>query len=121
MKSLVVEDNVVIRLDYVTLLEELGHQCFEAGSVAEATYLCKTHSFDLVLLDYQVQDGVSLPVVDCINISGAPTVIILITGTGAFPNGESSALAPRIDYVMRKPVVRDDLKALVDFAVRKIA
>ncbi len=115
MKCLIVEDNLVVRLDYIDFMQDLGYACFEADSVQDACYLLKTHDFDVVLLDLEVRDGLTFPIVDFIEMRSAAPVVILITGTGAFPYGETVTLSPRIDYLLRKPVNLDDLSALVSY------
>lgn len=115
MKCLIVEDNILIQNDYIQFMRDMGYACEAAETVARACYLLKTHDFDIILLDFQVSDGNTLPIAEFIDVTGRPAVVILITGTGAFPNGESTAISPRIDYVFRKPVNLSDLSALVDY------
>jgi len=118
MKCLILEDNALIRLDYTTALSRVGFACHTCATIAEAGYLLRTHIYDVMLMDLYVEDGLCLPLVDLVDALGRPTVIVLITGTGAFPNGEVAALSPRIDYVLRKPIVLEDLLALVEYATR---
>lgn len=115
MKCLIVEDNVVLRLDYVLALEQRGYECVETDSVEDALYLLKTHVFSVILLDLQVSDGIALPVADYVQVMGLETAVVLVTGTGAFPYGETTRLSPRIDYVLRKPLQLSDLAAVVDY------
>ncbi|MFK7876845.1 MAG: response regulator [Paracoccaceae bacterium] len=117
MKCLIVEDEVLIRMELVLSLQDLGHSCLEADSVADASYLMKTHDFDVILLDLHVKDGQTLPLVDYLAVMGTKAIVVLITGSGAFPNGESVTLSPRIDFVLRKPVNLPDLVALLEYSV----
>jgi len=50
-KILVVEDEVLIRMDLVETLEDLGHEITEAGSGEEAVKLAERSRFDILLTD----------------------------------------------------------------------
>ena len=115
MKCLIVEDNVLLRMDYRSMLEAQGYTCVETDSVQDALYLMKVHVFNVILLDLQVLDGQTLPLADYADVMGIDAAIILVTGTGAFPNGETVQISPRIDHVLRKPVNMADLAAIVDY------
>lgn len=115
MKCLVVEDDPIIRLDYVEAMTEVGYECYDTDTVAKARNLLRTHKFDVALLDLSVTDGLTLSLADHFDITGQTTTVILITGTGAFPHAEHTTLAPRIDYVLNKPVNVPDLQALVEY------
>ena len=116
MKCLIVEDDPVARLDFAAAMERLHYTCFQTDTIANAQYLLKTHQFEIVLLDLQVTDGWTLPLADYLEVLNDNATVILITGTGAFPKGEYTQLAPRIDYMMHKPVNMEDLIALVDYS-----
>lgn len=116
MKCLIVEDNVTIRMEYCHAMKSLGFTCIEVDSLKDAAYFLKTHDFNVILMDLQVRDGLSLPLADYLQVVGSTAVIIMITGTGAFPRGESAQMSPRVDYVLRKPVNLEDLSALVEYS-----
>ncbi|THH39038.1 response regulator [Aliishimia ponticola] len=116
MKCLIVEDMVSDQLDFETAMIDIGFTCWCTRSAADGAYLLLTHDFDLILLDLQVQDGDTLQLADYIQVMGARSTIILLTGSGAFPHGEAATLSPRIDYVMRKPVNIVDLQSLASYA-----
>lgn len=117
-ECLIVEDDATISMEYSHVMETMGFTCLEVDTLADANYYLKTHDFRVILLDLQLRDGTSLPIADYLHVMGSTATIILITGTGAFPRGESVRLSPRIDYVLRKPVNLDDLAALVDYSTR---
>ena len=121
MKCLIVEDNELLRVDLRLQMHGLGYDCVEAASTSDALYYMKTHSFDLLLLDLLVKDGSSLSLVDYLQVTGSTATIIMITGSGAFPHGEHTRMAPRIDYVLRKPVNPRDLTALVEYTAHHAA
>ena len=114
MKCLIVEDDALVRLDLVQALTDMGYSCEETNSVEGAEYLLKTQDFDLAILDLNVADGNTLAVTDYLFIRDSKTAIILITGTGAYPHGETAQLAPNVDFFLRKPVHLPDLKAIIE-------
>lgn len=117
MKCLIVEDDEAQRLEYMRIVHDLGFSCHDTDRIAQALYLLKSNRFDVILLDWHVQDGMTVQLVDFIEFRGDAVVIILITGGGEFPNGEISSIWPRIDYVVRKPVNLSDLSALLSYAI----
>lgn len=118
-KALVVEDNATQRFSFAGVLHDLGYTCVETGEVAVAANMLRTQDFDVVLLDLKVKDGTTLSLADYLGVTDRSATVILITGTGAFPNGEATAISPRIDYVLRKPVNLSDLSALLVYARRE--
>ena len=115
MECLIVEDVPEQRLQYEEAIGKLGYVCHCVASVSEATYLLRTHDFDVILLDLYVEDGSTLQLADYLFITGSDATVILITGSGAYPRGEASVVSPRIDYVMHKPINLADLCALVAY------
>ncbi len=119
MKCLIVEGNPTTRRRYLEAMQNAGYECLEVSSVAKAAYLLKTHEFHLILLDLKVSDGFTLPLTDYLEIKNSNATVILVNGSAAFPNAEHTVLAPRIDYVVSKPVNIADLQALAEYC-RKI-
>jgi len=97
----------------------MGLSGLEVSTVNEALYYLKTHCFRVILLDLQLPGETSLAIADYVEMMGLDATIILITGTGIFPRGENLEVAPRIDYVLRKPVRSRDLAALIDHALNR--
>lgn len=118
MKCLIVEDDAVARLTFVEAMVSMGYACFDTDSVSGAEYFLKTHEFEVVLLDLCVTNGMTLSLTDYLDVVDTKATVILITGTGAFPHAEHTRIAPRIDYVLHKPVNIDDLTALVDYTAK---
>ncbi len=116
MKCLIVEDDALVRLDYVQAMSELKLECFEADSVETASYLLKIHDFDVVLLDMKLRGGDCIPIVDYLSVVNTHAVVVLITGSGSFPRGENFVVSPRIDYVLHKPVNLSDLCSVVEYS-----
>ncbi len=98
------------------MLDEMGHLVVPSSSIASAMHLLATQKFDLVLLDYHLPDGTSLRLSDQVACFCPNSRTILLTGSDVFPHGEHARFAPGVDWVLRKPVAMDDLRALVDYA-----
>ncbi|TCS62307.1 response regulator receiver domain-containing protein [Primorskyibacter sedentarius] len=116
MKILIVEDDLVLCDVFSTFLRDAGHDVLEAHDINSAIDRLRGRGFDLVILDYYLPDGVSLPVAEYSCVVCPDARIILLTGSGVFPNGEAAILAPCIDWTLRKPVPLEDLRALVEYA-----
>lgn len=118
MKCLVVEDDEALGLTLRNSLEGQGHTVHSVTSVAEGFKALRRARFDLLLLDYRLPDGDSLPLSDYAAATCPNLRIILLTGSGIFPRGEVKQIAPGIDWVLRKPVPLGDLAAIVDYAAQ---
>jgi len=118
MKCLIVEDDVPLRTFLKTCLEDLGHAVTARGDRASSMHAARTAKYDLLLCDYHLPDGEALPVIEYFAATHPNSRIILLTGSGIFPRGEVSILAPAIDWTLRKPVEMRDLVAIVDYAAR---
>lgn len=118
MRCLVVEDDDALAMALTDCVESLGHMPFRARTVVEAFELLRTEKMQLLLLDYCLPDGNSLPLSDYAAATCPNVRTILLTGSSVFPRGESGQMAPGIDWVLRKPVPLQDVAALVDYASR---
>jgi len=116
MNCLIVEDDACLAYALSCCLEDCGNECQVSGSVQEALACLKTRKFDLLVLDYALPDGSVLPVSEYAALFCPDVRIILLTGHAVFAHGEHATMAPGIDWVMRKPVPFDDLRALVEYA-----
>ncbi|WP_341235474.1 HWE histidine kinase domain-containing protein [uncultured Sulfitobacter sp.] len=105
-ECLVLEDNMVIALDAADMLSDLGaRHVSTASSVATALPLIEKRDIYFALLDVNLGDETSLPVIEkCLEL-GIPTV--LATGYGA-----NSAVVERFPDVpvLNKPYNSDSLK-----------
>jgi CheY-like chemotaxis protein len=74
-RVLVVEDEVMIRMLLEGMLTELGHTVAgEAGGVDEALALAKQGSFDIAILDVNLNGKPITPVVEVLIARGVPFV-----------------------------------------------
>lgn len=120
MRCLVVEDDDVLAMALTDCVESMGHVPFRARTVSEGFDLLRTEKVQLLLLDYRLPDGNSLPLSKYAAATCPDICTILLTGSAIFPRGETGQLAPGVDWILRKPVPLQDLAALVDHAARTL-
>ena len=79
-RVLVVEDEVMIRMLAVELLLDLGHECDEAGTAAEALGKLRTADFGLVFLDIGLPDKKGDDLIREIRALGAKMPLLVASG-----------------------------------------
>lgn len=115
---LVVEDDPLILQTIVKVLQEAGHQCVGADTVARALSLLTEIAFDLVFLDLLLPDGTGLDVVNAVAGADAQPELVMVTAhPGHELIDEIRRLVPKIT-VLQKPV---RLEALLELAERATA
>ncbi|SFA80166.1 Response regulator receiver domain-containing protein [Poseidonocella pacifica] len=118
MFCLIVESDPAISMAWEACLFDMGLEVAIAVSVTEALRVLRQRQVDLVLLNHTLGAETTEPVALYIQHYAPNARLILITGTGAFPRGEARRYMPGVDWVLRQPVVLNDLRALVEYAVR---
>jgi len=108
MKLLVVEDEPYIRQGIVELLREENFEIEEASSVSETLACLKQTNFDAILCDNFLPDGEGLDILNSLQQSGMP--IILMTSFGNRDLVSQAFAAGAYDYVA-KPIRFDELLA----------
>ena len=118
MRVLIVEDDDALRMVWQEALVLAGHEVDAKDSTSAAMSALMTGTYDLIVLDLLVGDGNSLSLSHYIGYSHPDMRVMVITGSGFFPNGEVSAIAPGVDWFLRKPLSLRDFLAMVDHAER---
>src|SRR6201991_54463 len=81
-----VEDEVMIRMMVADMLEELGFSvAAEAGEINEAMKLAQTATFDIAILDVNVNGKVISPVADLIKSRNLPFIFATGYGSSGLP------------------------------------
>lgn len=116
-RILVVDDEPDLRelLD-ITLLK-MGLDVDSAATVREARALLGQKTYALVLTDMRLPDGLGLELVREVASNHKSTPIAVITAYGSAENAVVALKAGAFDYVS-KPVVLDDLRAMVRSALK---
>ncbi|MFL6631774.1 MAG: sigma-54-dependent transcriptional regulator [Massilia sp.] len=116
-RILVVDDEPDLReLLEITLLK-MGLDVDSAATVREARALLDQKAFALVLTDMRLPDGLGLELVREVAANHKSTPIAVITAYGSAENAVVALKAGAFDYVS-KPVVLDDLRAMVRSALK---
>lgn len=116
-RILVVDDEPDLReLLEITLLK-MGLDVDSAATVREARALLGQKAYALVLTDMRLPDGLGLELVREVAANHKSTPIAVITAYGSAENAVVALKAGAFDYVS-KPVVLDDLRAMVRSALK---
>ncbi|WP_198115791.1 sigma-54-dependent transcriptional regulator [Massilia rhizosphaerae] len=116
-RILVVDDEPDLReLLEITLLK-MGLDVDSAATVREARALLGQKAYALVLTDMRLPDGLGLELVREVAANHKSTPVAVITAYGSAENAVVALKAGAFDYVS-KPVVLDDLRAMVRAALK---
>ena len=108
-----VEDEVMIRMMVADMLEELGFSvAAEAGEINEAMKLAQTATFDIAILDVNVNGKVISPVAELIKSRNLP--FIFATGYGSSGLPEEYRDRP----ALQKPFQLETLGKMIDTALQ---
>jgi class 3 adenylate cyclase len=113
---LVVDDEAAPRSTAALLLEKRGHRVQAADGVVAAVTLLAQQSFDIVVTDLRMPDGVGLEVLRAAKAHSPETHVILLT---AYPGWQSAKEAIRLgalDYI-EKGEEPAELFARIDIAL----
>lgn len=105
-RVLVVEDEVLVGMLLEEMLDELGYELAALSThVDEALALAHTVSFDVAVLDINLNGRQSFPVADVIRARGLP--FVFATGYGSRILDAAHKDAP----ILQKPFSLDELRA----------
>lgn len=118
VQILVVDDEPDLRTLYeLTLLRE-GYRVEAAGSVAEAWEYLQTRSFDAVITDMRLPDGLGMEILQRIQQSQRSERCVVMTAYGSAENAVEALKAGAFDY-LTKPVDLKQFRAVVASAVHE--
>jgi two-component system response regulator PilR (NtrC family) len=116
-RILVVDDEADLRELLDITLVRMGLEVDCAASLGQARALLAGADYALVLTDMRLPDGLGLELVREVSAAGKGTPIAVITAYGSADNAVVALKAGAFDYVS-KPVVLDDLRVMVQSALR---
>ena len=98
-RILVVEDDPVIAVDYHFQMKDAGAkaQGFKGTNASALLYL-DTHDVDAAIIDFQLSDGTSEAIIDCLKRRGIPYIVV---SACTFRIHDDEAGAP----ILAKPVM----------------
>lgn len=104
--ALVVEDHLGMQLLYQSVLTDWGFSVTVAGTLAQAKSLWRLRRPDVVLLDVALPDGTGSELLDDLEGTSVPVVIV-----SAYEGTPHATLAPgRIAARLAKPFNLEDLR-----------
>lgn len=116
-RVLVVDDEPDLRTLYeLTLLRE-GHRVQAAGSLAEAREQLERQTFDVIITDMRLPDGMGLELLREISSSRRPERSIMITAYGSAENAVEALKSGAFDY-LTKPVDLKQFRSVVASALQ---
>lgn len=118
-RVLVVDDEPDLRTLYELTLLRAGYQVETAATVTQALEQLQAQSFDVVITDMRLPDGLGLTVIQHIRAEKRKERCIVITAYGSAENAVESLKAGAFDY-LTKPVDLKQFRSVVSSAVRNI-
>jgi len=119
-RILVIEDDDDLRFGVTRSLRKDDHEVDEASTLAEARKALASHTYDVVLTDYNLgpDDGVAL--VKELRDDGFAGAVVVMTGFGSI---ELAVRAMKFgaDDFLEKPVKLDEVRALVGKLIERTA
>lgn len=106
---LVVEDNFSLRELYIHILKKAGHLVTGASTLADAREMMSAYTFDLVLLDMRLPDGLGTELIPFV-LSRNCQIIVL----SAEEQTRGMCQLLGVDFFLSKPVANSDLRSMVE-------
>lgn len=106
-KVLVLEDDVLINLDYSLQLEDLGYEVVSCHTIEDAVTAIENGDFHFAFVDHRVRDRTSEAVRELLQTEDVP--FFILTGSGKSEFGE-----PEREKILQKPVCGQMLSRCVD-------
>ncbi len=116
-RVLVIDDEPDLRTLYEFSLVREGYQVHCADTVAQGLKMLATETFDAVITDMRLPDGLGLDIVKFLNRERRPERCIVITAYGSAENAVEALKAGAFDY-LTKPVDLKQFRSVVAQAVR---
>ena len=97
-KILAVDDDALVLMGTVGLLEDLGHEVFEATSGEQALGVLRDHpDIDLVVTDHAMPNMTGVELARRIRDGGGQIPVVLATGYAEMPEGAECYIAARLE------------------------
>jgi len=98
------------------VIESMGMTVHAVPTIQKAMSALMTQDFDMAVLDLIIGEGSALSMADYIGYACPKMPVLMITGSNYFAFGEIMESAPCVDWILRKPVALDDLRAMIEHA-----
>lgn len=115
-RALLIEDESLVAIMIEDMLMDLGWEVMDtAARLEDALLAAKTESFDIAILDVNLDGEPSYPIADVLKARGIP--FIFATGYGEMGRDARYAGVP----TLQKPFLQADLETAVSKALRSAA
>src|SRR5438874_2656877 len=101
LRLFLVEDDPDVSLLIRKSLERAGHQVASCRTAADALIVLGHSTFDLVLLDYILQDTTGLELLQTLSQEGIAAPVLMVTAQGNEKVATSVLRAGALDYVVK--------------------
>jgi len=112
-RFLVVDDEKLVRYALSSLLEELGHEVFQAATAQQALELAKLHQFDLIFTDLAMPDVDGIATAQKVKALQPKVKIVLMSGYSPDKVLERMRGTDCIDAPMSKPFRIDEVQSVI--------
>jgi PAS domain S-box-containing protein len=105
---LAVDDDVLVLMNTVAMLEDLGHRVIEARSARRALDVLEREKVDLIVTDHAMPQMTGVELADIVRSKFPDLPVLLATGYADVPASKAGPLP-----VLAKPFMQSDLEAAV--------
>jgi two-component system response regulator AtoC len=112
-KILIVDDEVLIRNFLHETLSRKNYDIEIAPSVKPALQLIKSQTFDLVITDMKMPDGMGMDVLKAVKKQAPNTLVVIITAFGSIENAVEAMRNGAFNYLI-KPFSPDTIEAVIE-------
>jgi PAS domain S-box-containing protein len=112
-RFLVIDDEKLVRYALSSLLEELGHEVFQAATAQQAFELATLHQFDLIFTDLAMPDIDGIATAQRVKAIQPRVKIVLMSGYSPDKVLERMRGTDCIDAPMSKPFRIDEVQAVI--------
>jgi len=115
-KILIVEDDLTFSQLLQDFLQKHGHEIITAASIKDGLKSIAQNTFDLLLLDYRLPDGIGLDVLINTRATGSMVPVIIMTSFNDVRTAVNAIQSGAFDYIT-KPVNPDELLMIMSNAL----
>lgn len=115
-KILIVEDDLTFSQLLQGFLQKHGHEIITAANIKDGLKAIAQNTFDLLLLDYRLPDGIGLDVLVNARSAGSTIPVIIMTSFNDVRTAVKAIQSGAFDYIT-KPVNPDELLMIMSNAL----
>lgn len=119
-KILLIEDDPTFSKIVSTFLQKKGYEISTASNLQSGEKLLQAESFDLLLLDYRLPDGIGLELIAKMGTSFPALPTVIITSFDDVRTAVKSIQSGAFEYII-KPINPDELLLVIQAALQKKA